>query len=92
MDKKTVTLKYPLEREGEEPIKELTIREPTGKDLKQMDKAKGGHMAKVMALIPRLCSEGVTPAELDDMCAADITSLGEVVADFMEPDGETSGD
>ena len=89
METKTVTLKYPIERKGESPITKLTLREPRGKDLKRMDKVEG-QMAKSICLIPYLCEEGITPEEVDELCAKDINALGEAIADFMGAD--TTGD
>ncbi len=76
----TVALQYPLEVEGQ-TVSHITLRRPKARDLKHMETAKGGEIAKSIGLIANLAE--LPPAAIDDLDASDFQALSELVASFL---------
>jgi len=91
MESKKVTLKKPVKREGESPVTELSFREPTGKDLKVLDKTKG-HIAGTIALAARVCEQGLSPEDFDAMPASDLMPVMECLGEWIAPETTLSGE
>lgn len=79
-------LEYPIEL-TEETIKELTIRRPTVKDMRENDKAGGTGIESGVDMLVRL--SGVTADTIDMLDAADFMAASEVVEGFLETGQET---
>ena len=76
----TYTLSRPLVS-VDQTFTVLTVREPTGKDLK-----KAGDPASTMAFTQRLAEicAGLIPGALDDAPAMDVLGLSKIVSGFLE--------
>lgn len=59
-------------------ISSVTLREPTGKDIRSADPDAPDYTHR---LIARLAN--ITPEALDDMAARDVMALGRIVAAFL---------
>lgn len=75
-----VTLAYPIEVEGE-LLSQVTLRRPKARDLKHMETAKGGEIAKSMGLIAHLAE--LPPHAIEELDASDFQAISEVVAGFL---------
>lgn len=75
-----IQLEYPVEAEGQ-TIDAITIRRPKARDLKRMEVAKGGEIAKSIDLIANLAE--LPPSAIEDLDAADFQAVSEVVAGFL---------
>jgi len=74
----------------EETVSEVTVRRAKAKDLRVMDRHKG-KMGQSLALISALT--GLNEKQVDELDAADVTGLSEIVSDFfpdLQETGETS--
>ena len=78
---KSIKLKYPVQAEGRR-IEEITIRRPKARDLRKMETAKGGDIAKSIDLIANLAE--LPPSAIEDLDASDFQSLSNKVAGFLE--------
>lgn len=77
----TIKLTYPVEAEGR-TIDEITIRRPKARDLRKMETAKGGEIAKSIDLIANLAE--LPPSAIEDLDASDFQALSEQVAGFLD--------
>lgn len=77
----TVKLVQPITIDGK-AVTELQFRRPKGRDLRRMDAAKG-EINKVMVMIPVLCTNGITPDQVDEMDGADVMACQNVIARFL---------
>jgi len=75
----TIPLTEPITKDGR-PLDAITIRRPKSGDLRRMDRVKGGDLDKTLFLIGTLAE--LTPAEVDEIDAADLTAISEVIEDF----------
>jgi len=91
MEKKTVTLKYPFTREGEEPITELHFREPLGKEIKQMQKFPTEPLTGIIFVAAKLCEEGLSPEEIEGLCATDYMNIADTLGEWVAPNGMPFG-
>ena len=91
METKTVTLKYPFKRDKEEPIKELHFREPIGRDIMIVQNYQNEPMTGSIVLAAKLCKEGLSPEEIQGLCATDVMKINEAVGEWLAPDGQSSG-
>ncbi|USH01055.1 phage tail assembly protein [Grimontia kaedaensis] len=82
----TITLDYPIDVEGER-IDVITLRRPKARDLKHMETAKGGEIAKSIGLIANLAE--LPPSAIDDLDASDFQTVSDVVAGFLTTPGST---
>lgn len=89
METKSVKLKKPIQRPGEPEITSLTFREPTGRDLKRLDKYRNAPIEGSLMLAAAVCEQGITPAEIDDMPAGDVMQLVEALGEWIAPAGES---
>ena len=87
---KTVSLSRPVVNDEGVQVSELTVREPTGKDIRQcgyplnvMDGSGSFIEAKMSAMIGQLA--GIFPPMVDELPFADWTALAVAVASFLEP-------
>lgn len=78
-ESKTVPLTAPI-TVGGRPIDSVTIRRPRVGDLRRMDAAGKTNLDKTLWLIGALAE--LTPEEVDQIDAHDLTAIGAVVADF----------
>lgn len=90
------TLKHPITPQQGQPITDVVLRRPKGKDVKAADKAPSD-LESTFVLIERLCSlpggDPVFPGFADELDVEDIEALGERVTAFSRsgrPTGETS--
>lgn len=79
---KTVSLKlaYPIEFAGSS-ISELKVRRPKGKDMRWLPEGQAG-VDKMFPFFALLA--GVEEGVLDEMDAADLMKLGEIVTGFLQ--------
>ncbi|WP_434361067.1 phage tail assembly protein [Parasalinivibrio latis] len=82
----TITLGYPIEVEGEQ-ITVITLRRPKARDLKHMETAKGGEIAKSIGLIANLAE--LPPSAIENLDASDFQKVSDVVASFLTTPGST---
>ncbi|WP_175401943.1 phage tail assembly protein [Veronia pacifica] len=75
-----MTLNYPIEVEGE-LLSQVSLRRPKARDLKHMETAKGGEIAKSMGLIAHLAE--LSPHAIEELDASDFQAISEVVAGFL---------
>lgn len=78
-------LRYPITGTiGQEPytIASVTIRRPTGKEMREMD-SHVGDLAKSLAMIEALT--GLSGFQVDKLDVVDITGMGRIIEGFMEP-------
>lgn len=78
---KSIKLNYPVQAEGRS-IEEITLRRPKARDLRKMETAKGGDIAKSIDLIANLAE--LPPSAIEDLDASDFQSLSDKVAGFLE--------
>lgn len=83
----SVQLSQPILVENEE-VTELTLREPTVKDMRAVGKIEDD-MEQSIDMIGRL--SGLAPSSLDQVKARDFVRLSAVVADFLD-DGQETGE
>lgn len=79
MSETVVTLKHPVDANGEEHT-QITLRRPTVKDLMVFDREKG-EVAKMAALIGVLA--GWPPTSVQALDAEDFVAVSEVVGGFL---------
>lgn len=77
---KKIKLTYPIQLEGN-TVDAITIRRPQARDLKMMEKSKGGDITKSIELIASLAD--IPPTAVDDLDASDFQKVNEAVADFL---------
>lgn len=82
----TVTLYCPF-KSGTEQVEELPLRRPTAKDLRRMEDAKGGALARGLSMLAAL--SGRAPAEIDLMDAADANLCMTVIGFLQRPPRRT---
>lgn len=82
----TVQLSKPILVENEE-IAELTLREPTVKDLLAQDKV-AGDMARMVLMVGQLAN--LPKSSVEQLTAKDFTRTASKVADFLD-DGPATG-
>lgn len=79
VDVTTITLRRPILKDGAE-LSTITLRRPKVGDLRRMDKVAGTDLSKTLWMIGTLAE--LTPAEVDEIDAADLEAIGEVVSGF----------
>lgn len=88
------TLKHPITPQQGQPITDVVLRRPKGKDMKAADKASSDFEGTLI-LIERLCTLGggdpVFPGFADELDVEDIEALGERV-EAMLPRGQRTGE
>jgi hypothetical protein len=80
-----ITLEFPIERKGQEPITQVEVTKPgTGHlrgikliDVMQMD------VSAILAILPRVTVPPVDPADLAKLDPADLMQLGVAVSSFF---------
>lgn len=81
-----ITLKYPVTDTDGEIYEKLTLRRPTVKDLKVMDRTSGD-VEKIAALIARITSSAagskLTDYVVDRIDAEDFAAIGDIVDSFL---------
>ena len=75
----TIDLLVPVTVQGRN-LTSVTLRRPKVGDLRRMDKVKGSEMERTLYLIGQLAE--LAPAEVDELDAADLATLGDVVTGF----------
>ncbi|KAA5603245.1 phage tail assembly protein [Roseospira marina] len=75
----TLALTVPITVDGR-TLSTVTLRRPKVGDLRRMDRAGSGDLDKTLWLIGSLAD--LTPAEVDELDARDLATIGEVVAGF----------
>jgi len=92
---KIVPLSHPVANDDGEIVSELTVREPTGKDIRLcgyplnvMDGSGSFVEAKMSKMIAALA--GIYPMTVDSLPLADWTNLAVAIASFLEPAAPTS--
>lgn len=75
----SVPLQVAITVQGVE-VSTLNVRRPRAGDLRRMEVAKGGDLAKTFWLIGQLTD--LTPEEVDQIDAADLDTLGGVIEGF----------
>lgn len=75
----TVTLKHPIQANGEE-LRAVTLQRPQVRHLKALDRAKGD-VERAALLIGELAQ--LPPSAVDQLDGEDFAALSEVVADFF---------
>ncbi|UAA38224.1 phage tail assembly protein [Paraneptunicella aestuarii] len=78
----SIQLKFPVQAEGR-TIESIEIRRPKARDLRKMETAKGGDIAKSIDLIANLAE--LPPSAIEDLDAADFQELSTMVAGFLDP-------
>lgn len=78
--KPTLTLFEPIRIDGVE-VTELTFRRPKVRDLKRIDAVEGINN-KMAALLPILCEQAITPADVEELDGTDLAQFTNIVADF----------
>ena len=78
--KEQVKLNYPIMCEGIE-VDTIHLRRPKARDLKKMEKTKGGEVSQSIDLIADLAE--MPPSAIEDLDAADFQKIGEVVSGFL---------
>lgn len=81
---KQVTLKTPI-IQGDNEIKELTIRKPTAGDMRglTLNDVLSGDVNAIIALAPRICSPVITNLDVTSMDLVDLTALQTGVLGFL---------
>ncbi|WP_417590779.1 phage tail assembly protein [Parasphingorhabdus sp.] len=82
----TVTFKN-QQGEREESIDKVSIREPRGKDMRALNNVHGD-IAMSMEMVERLTN--LDRVFVDEMHAADLAGIGEIIEGFMVP-GKLTG-
>lgn len=80
MDSVTIKLLCPIQI-GSESIEEITIRPPTGKDLRKLRMDPGYELDTFLMLASRL--SGQTDAAIDRLAGDDLQTVLETVSDFL---------
>lgn len=86
----TVNLDYPVTVAGAE-VSYLTVRRPKGRDIFRFQDAEAKGVSegqRTKQMLCDLCEVG--PETLDELDAADLNKLGEIVASFTNPQSTTS--
>ena len=83
----TIKLKVPVQVEGEH-VTEITLNEPTVKDLREMDHASGD-VGRAAALIGSLA--GWPPSSVNAIASGDFTAICEVMSGFFGEVPPTGG-
>lgn len=86
-DPVTIKLRTPIQF-GSTTIAELTVRPPTGKDLRRLQTQTGYEMDTVLALAGRL--SGQPDGVIDRLSGDDLAEVIEVVSGFM-PNSRATG-
>jgi len=79
-----ITLREPIST-AEGVISTVMLRRPKVKDLKKVDaaRAEGGDMQAGIAMVAAIT--GLSVEVVDEMDAADFTTISEALADFFQP-------
>lgn len=88
MSNVTVTLSKAINVEGVE-VQELTLREPTVKDLQVYDKAGGSELNKTLAMVEQLAD--IPRPAINALAAKDFFKLSKVIEDFLDDTPPTGG-
>ncbi|PCJ13800.1 MAG: hypothetical protein COB04_16060 [Gammaproteobacteria bacterium] len=75
----TIKLEYPIEY-GEETISEIVLKRPKGKHLRKLPAEMD--MDDILLFAGELSD--LTPAQIDELDAADITKIQEKISGFLE--------
>lgn len=81
-----IDLLFPLKTADGRTLSQLTLRRAKARDLRLCDRHEGD-VAKTHALIPALCLENITPADVEELDGADAVRLGEAVGRLLMPNG-----
>ncbi|WP_417622183.1 phage tail assembly protein [Parasphingorhabdus sp.] len=84
----TITVSF-KNKEGnrEESVDKVSIREPRGKDMRALNNVQGD-ISQSLEMIERLT--GLDRFFVDEMHAADLAAIGEIIEGFMGP-GKSTG-
>ncbi len=83
-------LDFPVEHGGKE-IKEITIRRPKGRDMRLLPGSESPSVEDMYPFFASLLSAGsdqLTEEFVEEMDAADINRVGEIIAGFSKPGGK----
>jgi hypothetical protein len=83
----TIKLEYPI-TSGAQLIQEITLRRPKVKDSLAAQKASGREAEQEILLVANLAA--LTPAEVEELDAADYAHVQEVLARFFSPKPRSS--
>ena len=89
MSEKVIALSSPITVAGK-TITKLTVREPKAKHLRGVKLGLDGSFDMDMLLDLAATLTGQLPAVIDELCLADLVTLGNAVMDFL-PDGMKPG-
>ena len=84
---KTIQLEYPISFGSIGPITKIGLRRIKGKDLKRIKDINSVSLKEILLLAADL--SGQVPEVFDEMDAADILSVSEVVGGFLESGRKT---
>lgn len=84
----TLSFRQPSGDTREETVSEINLRRPTAKEMRLVDKAGGGMVAMLIAMLAVL--SGHDEDLIDRIDAEDFTALADMVSDFL-PNGRTAG-
>ena len=84
----TVLLKHPIEVAGE-PLTELVIRRPKGKDFRKLPPGVEEQPGLMLDWAATLAS--LPPSHMDEIDCEDVAEILEVVGDFFEGGQKTGG-
>lgn len=76
----TVPLRYPIQAHGRE-VTEITLRRPTVKDLREVERQNLGKQSEYAAMISRL--GGIPNSSVDAIDGSDFLRLVEVIDGFL---------
>ncbi|MEO1720985.1 MAG: phage tail assembly protein [Pseudomonadota bacterium] len=77
------TLCEPFRGTGDREISTVRMRRIKAKDMRAMSEASDDEMAQALWLIGRL--SGLSPDEVDEMDAADVAALTDIIEGFQKP-------
>ena len=79
----TITLREPIKTADGSTVKAVTLRRAKVKDLKKVDaaRAEGGEMQAGIVMVA--CITGLPVETIEEMDAADFTTVSEKIADFF---------
>ncbi|MGA4113003.1 phage tail assembly protein [Ralstonia nicotianae] len=83
-----VELSEPLKLAGGAELAELTLQLPKARHLRTMKVSGNPDMGMILDLAAELA--GLTPAEIDEICAADAMEVVGVLSPFLVKDGGTT--
>ena len=78
----TVDLQHDFTLRGT-ALAKLSFRRPKAKDIRAMDKDKGGDIEKTIAMMARLSLDDMAPSDIDELDGEDFMNISERFGEIM---------